>query len=73
QGDYGLFQCCVPCHKKTYDNEEIVKKMLISQGFEFKDSENKKDGGLIFRKILKKWKFRPSLCRTALSAENRCR
>ena len=26
QGDYGLFQCCVPCHKKTYDNEEIVKK-----------------------------------------------
>ncbi len=48
QGDYGLFQCCVPCHKKTYDNEEIVKKMLISQGFGFKDSENKKDGGLIF-------------------------
>ncbi|WP_308693428.1 Sir2 silent information regulator family NAD-dependent deacetylase [uncultured Treponema sp.] len=48
QGDYGLFQCCVPCHKKTYDNEEIVKKMLVSQGFEFKDSENKKDGGLIF-------------------------
>lgn len=48
QGDYGLFQCCVPCHKKTYDNEEIVRKMLISQGFGFKDSENKKDGGLIF-------------------------
>lgn len=48
QGDYGLFQCCVPCHKKTYDNEEIVKKMLISQGFGFKDSEIKKDGGLIF-------------------------
>ena len=48
QGDYGLFQCCVPCHKKTYDNEEIVKKMLISQGFGFKDSENKKDGDLIF-------------------------
>lgn len=39
QGDYGLFQCCVPCHKKTYNNEEIVKKMLISQGFGFKDSE----------------------------------
>ena len=48
QGDYGLFQCCVPCHKKTYDNEEIVKKMLISQGFGFKDSENKKDGEIIF-------------------------
>lgn len=48
QGDYGLFQCCVPCHKKTYDNEEIVKKMLISQGFGFKDSENKNDGEIIF-------------------------
>ena len=48
QGDYGLFQCCVPCHKKTYDNEEIVRKMLISQGFGFKDSENKKDGEIIF-------------------------
>lgn len=48
QGDYGLFQCCVPCHKKTYDNEDIVKKMLISQGFGFKDSENKKDGEIIF-------------------------
>lgn len=48
QGDYGLFQCCVPCHKKTYNNEEIVKKMLISQGFGFKDSENRKDGEIIF-------------------------
>lgn len=48
QGDYGLFQCCVPCHKKTYNNEEIVKKMLISQGFGFKDSENRKDGKIIF-------------------------
>ena len=48
QGDYGLFQCCVPCHKKTYDNEETVRKMLVSQGFGFKDSENKKDGKIIF-------------------------
>ena len=48
QGDYGLFQCCVPCHKKTYNNEEIVRKMLISQGFGFKDSEIKKDGEIIF-------------------------
>lgn len=31
QGDYGLFQCSVPCHKKTYDNEEIVKKMYTEQ------------------------------------------
>lgn len=30
QGDYGLFQCSVPCHKKTYDNEEMVFKMIKS-------------------------------------------
>jgi NAD-dependent SIR2 family protein deacetylase len=33
QGDYGLFQCSVPCHKETYDNEEMVKKMVEAQGF----------------------------------------
>lgn len=27
QGDYGLFQCRVPCHDKTYDNEAVVLKM----------------------------------------------
>ena len=31
QGDYGLFQCSVPCHQGTYDNEEIVKKMFEAQ------------------------------------------
>lgn len=31
QGDYGLWQCSKPCHKKTYDNEAIVKKMLAEQ------------------------------------------
>ena len=34
QGDYGLFQCSKPCHQKTYDNEEMVRKMLAAQGFE---------------------------------------
>lgn len=28
QGDFGLFQCSVPCHNSTYDNEEIVRKMI---------------------------------------------
>lgn len=32
QGDYGLLQCCEPCHEYTYDNEALVTKMLISQG-----------------------------------------
>ena len=31
QGDYGLFQCSEPCHQKTYDNEETIKKMYTLQ------------------------------------------
>ncbi|MFR1519123.1 MAG: SIR2 family NAD-dependent protein deacylase [Clostridia bacterium] len=31
QGDYGLWQCAKPCHKKTYENEKIVLKMLSEQ------------------------------------------
>lgn len=31
QGDYGLFQCCKPCCQKTYDNEELVLKMVQLQ------------------------------------------
>lgn len=31
QGDYGLWQCAKPCHQKTYDNEETVRKMLAEQ------------------------------------------
>ena len=33
QGDYGLFQCSVPCHQDTYDNEELVSAMVRAQGF----------------------------------------
>lgn len=39
QGDYGLFQCSLPCHSTTYDNEETVKKMVQSQGYEIKDGD----------------------------------
>ena len=31
QGDYGLWQCSKPCHQNTYDNEEIVRRMLAEQ------------------------------------------
>jgi NAD-dependent SIR2 family protein deacetylase len=31
QADYGLWQCSVPCHQKTYDNEETVKAMFEQQ------------------------------------------
>lgn len=31
QGDYGLWQCSRPCHQKTYDNEETVRRMAAMQ------------------------------------------
>ncbi len=31
QGDYGLFQCSVPCHNRTYDNKAQVRAMLDAQ------------------------------------------
>ena len=31
QGDYGLWQCMEPCHQKTYDNEEAVRRMVAEQ------------------------------------------
>ena len=31
QGDYGLMQCSVPCHQKTYDNESVVRAMIAQQ------------------------------------------
>ncbi len=37
QGDYGLFQCSEPCHAKTYDNSETVRRMVLSQSFTIHD------------------------------------
>lgn len=31
QGDYGLFQCSVPCRNVTYDNEETIREMVARQ------------------------------------------
>ncbi len=45
QGDYGLFQCCRPCHKATYDNEEIVRDMVLSQGCQIEGGELVKPDG----------------------------
>lgn len=39
QGDYGLFQCSKPCHHATYDNEETLKKMVVSQGYRIKEGQ----------------------------------
>ena len=33
QGDYGLWQCSKPCHHKTNDNQEVVRRMVEAQGF----------------------------------------
>lgn len=40
QGDYGLFQCSIPCHNSTYDNEKTIENMLLSQGFEISESKD---------------------------------
>lgn len=31
QGDYGLFQCSVPCCNETFDNEESIRQMFERQ------------------------------------------
>lgn len=36
QGDYGLFQCSGPCCQRTYDNESVIREMLVSQGYMIK-------------------------------------
>ena len=78
QGDYGLFQCCVPCHKKTYGNEEAVKKMLVSQGFGFEENTNGKNGGLVFLRNPLKMEIPPELvprcpvCGKPMSMNLRC-
>ena len=46
QGDYGLFQCAKPCHQKTYDNEEMVKRMIAERYTEF--IRRHKDGKVLF-------------------------
>lgn len=33
QGDYGLFQCTKPCCKETWDNEGMIRDMILAQGF----------------------------------------
>ena len=31
QGDYGLFQCSVPCHSRTYNNYDAVRQMVEAE------------------------------------------
>lgn len=38
QGDYGLFQCSVPCHAKTYENAETIRSMVEAQGYAIDES-----------------------------------
>jgi len=42
QGDYGLFQCSEPCCAETFDNEEMVRRMVKAQGYVIEP-----DGGLM--------------------------
>lgn len=34
QGDYGLFQCSIPCRQETHDNAAAVREMVAAQGYE---------------------------------------
>ena len=40
QGDYGLFQCSEPCHNETYENQEMIRAMVLSQGWEIADNND---------------------------------
>lgn len=40
QGDYGLFQCSVPCRQKTWSNKETVYSMLQAQSKAHKEGGN---------------------------------
>ena len=31
QGDYGLFQCSVPCCQETFDNKTVIREMVARQ------------------------------------------
>lgn len=31
QGDYGLFQCSLPCCRETFDNERVIREMVRRQ------------------------------------------
>ena len=31
QGDYGLLQCSEPCCRETWDNEELIRRMVTEQ------------------------------------------
>ncbi len=33
QGDYGLFQCSKPCCQKTWENEAVIREMILAQGY----------------------------------------
>lgn len=48
QGDYGLFQCSEPCCRETYDNAEVIKKMVMAQGYKIET-----DGTLVPPETLK--------------------
>ena len=37
QGDFGLFQCSVPCTQETWDNHDAIKAMVEAQGYVIKE------------------------------------
>ncbi len=52
QGDYGLFQCSKPCHYETYDNREVIEKMVLSQGFIIDNGILEKPAGSVIKRTI---------------------
>lgn len=76
QGDYGLFQCSKPCHHETYDNEESVKKMVISQGYRIENGNLTVPEGAQMSEVWQTHEYEPSFrqhlragCRMGSSSE----
>ena len=40
QGDYGLLQCSEPCHTATYDNYDMVRAMVLAQGWRIDENRH---------------------------------
>ena len=48
----GMTGCYQSCHSETYDNEELIKKMVVSQGFEIRDGDLMKPEGIPLKTVI---------------------
>lgn len=74
QGDYGLFQCSRPCHHSTYDNEEIIRRMVLAQGYSIAENGDllPSENGKPLMKIPTELLPRCPICHRPMSMNLRC-